>query len=128
MRVGLKSDIFKGCTDETWVALNYLLYICTYKNRHEVMLEGQLPANADKYLGTDFVQLLKFTGASFINGVESNCKIMKNGDIYRDEPWFSLDEGIRYLSQPFMLILENSKNDAIFIEALIDIFGRDEFC
>ena len=126
MRVGLKSDIFKGCTDETWVALNYLLYVCTYKNRHEVILEGQLPDKADKYLGTDFAQLLKFTGASYVNGAEPDCKIMKNGDNYLDKPWFSIDEGIRYLSQPFMLVLENSKNDAIFIETLIGIYGRND--
>ena len=125
MNVGLKSDIFRNCTDEQLVAIKYLLYLCWYKNRHEVVLEGQLPQNIEDQLDGELLQLLKISSYARINGAECNCEIMKRGDDYNDRPWFSVDEGIRYLSQPFMLILENSKNDSKFITALIEIYGFD---
>lgn len=126
MKVGLKSDIFKNCTDERLVAIKYLLYLCCYKNRHEVVMEGQLPSNMEEKLDGELLLFLKVASYASINGEKCHCEIMKRGDAYSDKPWFSVDEGIRYLSQPFMLILENSKNDAKFINTLIKVYGCND--
>ena len=126
MNVGLNVDIFWNATEDTWVGVKYLLYICRYHSRHKLVLQGTVPQNIEDELDEDQISMLKSASAKYINGTPCDCEIQKYGDIYTEQSKFSLDEGIRYLSQPFMIVLENSKNDAMFIETLIECFNKSD--
>ena len=126
MKVGLNIDIFRGATEDTWVGLKYLLYICRYHTRHTLILQGAIPKDIGAQLDDDQISMLKSASIKFINGTSVECEIQKFGESYTEQSKFSLDEGIRYLSQPFMIVLENSKNDAVFIETLIECFNKTD--
>lgn len=122
MKVGIKLDIFNDATDETIVAIKHLLYLSAYKNRHVLRVEGNLPKEWEERLDSDQILRLRTADYIFINDETYDCEIMKSGDDYTDRPWFSLDEGIQFLSQPFKVIMENNKNDAMFIDTLIKYY------
>lgn len=124
MKVGINVDIFNDDSHDRWLAIKHLLYMCMYRERHTLILEGGVPKGIESKLEPEHVQLLRFASVKHHNGAIGDCKIMNTGDVHSDLPYFSIDEGIKYLAQPLTVIMENNNNDAKFIDTLIECYNR----
>ena len=124
MKVGINVDIFSDNSHDRWIAIKHLLYMCLYHERHTLILEGGVPKGIESKLEPEHVQLLRFASVKYHDGAIGDCKIMNTGDAHSDLPYFSIDEGIRYLAQPLTIIMENNNNDAKFIDTLIECYHR----
>lgn len=126
MRVCIDSDIICNITDDDYGVLKYLMYICSYHNRYTLCIDGNLPDGCERHLTQSEKDLFKCASINAINNSQYDCTISRQGGNYVEEPIFTLDESIRYLIQPVSIVLENNKNDALFIDALIRSYNKRE--
>jgi hypothetical protein len=119
MRIEIKKDIFES---NDFKSLNYLVQICTYKGRYDLFVDmSQVSGNIlYQKLDEDDKEILE-------NSFNSSIQSSFNSNIYvttqsNNTNEFNMEEAIRYLIQPVSLILENSLNDAYFIQALVRCF------
>ena len=124
MVIEIDKDVFKG---NDFKGLNFFLQLCTYKNRYEVYTEINeefLNSKEFKRLDFDDQSLLQdnyngfITNQSIQSDLFLSSKYFVTTEISEDHYQFTIDEAIRYFIQPLSLILENSKNDAYFINTI----------
>lgn len=131
MVIEIDREVFK---ERNFKGLNFFLQLCTYENRYEVYTEIDkelLKSDGFNRLDYDDQAFLKNNYNSFITNQSINTDIflMSNYyvtvDVTEDRNKFTIDEALRYFIQPISIILENSKNDAYFINAIFNNFGSD---
>lgn len=115
-------------------ALNFFLQLCTYKSRYQVFAEINqelLNSNGYKRLDYDDQLLLQdnYNGFATNQLIESDVFLSSNyiitTEISEEKNRFTIDEGIRFFIQPLSILLENSKNDAYFMNAIFEHFSVD---
>lgn len=124
----------KNVFDSTdFKGINFLLQLCTYKNRYEVFVEfafGIENTLIFKELHYDDQELLRQIYNSRVQAQNSgsgdiivtpNYVVCKNPTTDRQ---LNIEEAIRFLIQPVSIILENSKNDSYFVEAIFKHFNN----
>ena len=122
MMVEFSSSIFMG---NDFKGVNYLLQLCTYKNRYKVFVElteSIKKAPIFKELHYDDQQVLIQEYNSVIQSpefVNPDCIICENPSTDTE---FNIEEAIRYLIQPVSIIVENSKNDSYFLKSIFRHF------
>lgn len=131
MVIEIDKNVFK---ERDFKGLNFFLQLCTYKNRYEVFAEINeelLNSNGYKRLDNDDQLLLRANYDSLATNqlIESDIFLSSNyivtTEILEDKKKFTIDEAIRFFIQPLSIILENSKNDAYFINAIFNHFSND---
>ncbi|MBP9500373.1 MAG: hypothetical protein QMB51_01525 [Patescibacteria group bacterium] len=130
MKVEIDYDLFDSIKqEEDVIELNYLLNIILYKNRHSVYVTDTRVFKLEVYDSipktTQSVIELFFT-QNVMTSEEKDCLICFDGASFDDEKKFNLVEGIRYLSQPVSIIVENSFNDSHFFKAIFRCFDDSE--
>ena len=131
MVIEIDRNVFKV---RNFKGLNFFLQMCTYKNRYEVYTEINeelLNSNEFKRLDYEDQSLLQDNYNNFITNqsIESDVFLMSNyfitTEINEEDNKFTIDEAIRYFIQPISIVLENSKNDAYFINTIFKHFATD---
>jgi hypothetical protein len=127
MLVEIKKEIFKQSDEENLMLLNKLWN--TVERRHILLLRDIDCINALKNSAwysqlfdsqKEIInQYINKSGNSSSREI-ANCVISLENNLNH----FTIIEAIKYLEQPFTLILENSHNDAHFINCLIKHFRR----
>ncbi len=126
MMVEFSSSIFMG---NDFKGVNYLLQLCTYKNRYKVFVElteSIKNTSIFKELHYDDQQVLIQEYNSIIQSpelVNPDCIICENPSTDIE---FNIGEAIRYLIQPVSIILENSKNDSYFLKSIFRHFDTTD--
>jgi hypothetical protein len=136
MRIEISKDIFENSDFQglayifqilTWSPVNsiprYNVFINTDKISHTlnykklVFLNPQTETIQAKIIDEEFTEaILTSKQNANINFRITNKKGSKN---------FTIEEAIRFFSQPVSIVLENNKNDSYFVEAIIYHFDKD---
>ena len=105
-------------------------YLIRSKNPEDVrwwdVFDSNLPTDCEKYLTQSEIEFFKSASINAINNLQYDCTISRKGGEHDEKPIYTLDEGIRFLTQPVSIVLENNKNDALFIDALIRSYNKRE--
>ena len=131
MVIEIEKEVFKG---RDFKALNFFLQLCTYKNRYIVYTEID-----EELLNSKFFKRLDYDDQSSL--IEYYDNLIRNqtsiSDIFLKSKYkicstfteskniFTIDEAIRYFIQPLSVVLENSKNDACFMNTIFKHFADD---
>lgn len=118
MIIEIRPDIFDDV--EYMESLKMLLTICLYNHRHDFYVELSEVMNKPifKQLDKDSRDSLE----EIYNRIIIEPLIDTQQVSESDADCFGLVEAIRFLNQPFLIILENSYNDGYFVDALLNNF------
>lgn len=131
MVINIEKKIFK---ERDFKSLNFFIQLCTYKNRYKVYTElDEDLKNSKEFRRLDYEDqsLLEenYNNLAQVQLIESDVflksKYIVTTDIKQEKNVFTIDEAIRYFIQPISIILENSKNDACFVNAIFKHFAID---
>jgi len=119
MKVELRADVKESNSPHR---ILFLLSLATYENRYDMFvdLEG---FNALRPIldDTDRKTLEERFQRWITNGnPRADLVVSESGQLEQ----FALEEAITFLSQPFKILLENSDNDAHFLNALLKHFSK----
>lgn len=137
MVIELFHDLFH---DRDFKPLNLLIQLCTYKARYGLYTDLFFIHNNETFKRLDAIdrEILTQSYNEAINKQSSNSKVIKLIDpnyVIKTTPnhtntsepiEFNLDEALYFLNQPVSVVLENSLNDAYFIQAIIYHFDNME--
>jgi len=132
MIIEIKKEVFN---ERDFKGLNFFLQLCTYRDRYKIFTEidnDLINSNGFKRLDYDDQLLLKENYNSFITNQTIQSNIIPSSDYFvtteitEEKEYFTIDEAIRYFIQPLSIILENSKNDAYFINAIFQNYSNDD--
>jgi hypothetical protein len=114
MIVEINPDILNK--PEEFLNLKYLLNLCFYKRRYDVFIDIMLAKSTTSYgkLDKDEQLLLDELFNRYIQEGLTSTLIVGSD--------YTLDEAIRYLNQPFLIVLENGFNDGYFVDSLLKNF------
>ncbi|MFK7949197.1 MAG: hypothetical protein AB8G11_16520 [Saprospiraceae bacterium] len=122
MLVEIKSDVFEN--EEFRDGLNHLLGIAFYKGRYNIFIELasilEMPYYQTISEGNRMVLEAMFN--KVINeGLQPQLVISSEDN----ETYFTIDEAVRVLERPVIIILENSLNDSHFVKAIMRCFNGE---
>lgn len=132
MRIEIKKEVFK---ERDFKGLNFFLQLCTYRNRYQIFTEidnDLINSIGFRRLDYDDKLLLEENYNSFITNQTIGSDTISFSDYFvtteikEEKEHFTIDEAIRYFIQPLSIILENSKNDAYFINAIFQNYTDDD--
>ena len=122
MNILIENDIFENAnTHDEQLELLHLLYLIWDRHRYTLMLNADVQNcqsikdwsdNDKEILNGCFIK-------SVVESLNADCIISKDGTNIYDEKIFTTAEGVKYLSQPLSIIVENSLNDAHFVRAIM---------
>lgn len=132
MWVEIDKDIFeKGDLK----GLNYLYQILSWSplnsnRRYNIFIDIEKIKHSPNYkklkeIENKFDELIEAEFNKFITENSSNTKRDYTVTLKKIEGGFNIEESIRFFKQPVSIVLENNKNDAYFIKAIIYHFDRD---
>lgn len=122
MLVEIKSDIFEN--SEIQQNLRHLLGLLFYKGRYDLFVELSLLKGTPAYENIaieDKVIIEGMFNKAINDGLQPQLIISDN----QNPNFYTIDEAIRFLNQPVILVLENSLNDSHFVRAIMKCFGGD---
>ncbi len=121
MLIQIKEDLFEG---ENFKGLNYLIQIASYKQRYELFVDLTLVQNCELYIKLDQAdkEVLEQDFNRFVQ--EAAVPQYEITEVVSHQKSLSVDEAVRFLNQPFIILLENSNNDSHFMKAIIYHFGE----
>ncbi|WP_294333420.1 hypothetical protein [uncultured Chryseobacterium sp.] len=112
--------------------LNFLYQIISYKPTSSIKPRYNIAIDTEKVKNSVNFQLLKTIEPSLEEFLEAEYNVYVNGT---DIPYkvtsqkgnqnYTIEEAIVFFNQPVSIVLENNKNDASFILAVIKHFGND---
>jgi hypothetical protein len=131
MVIEIEQEVFES---RDFKGLNFFLQMCTYKDRYVVYTEID-----DVLLNSKFFKRLDYDDQSSLIEYYDNLvrNQNSNSDIFLSMNYkisstfsdnkniFTIDEAIRYFIQPLSIVLENSKNDACFMNTIFKHFADD---
>jgi hypothetical protein len=131
MWINLTKDIFDNSDLK---GLNYLYQILSYNPSTSTFPRYNIVVDTDKVKGTSNFKTLNVIEKSLVEFLDieySNFTTTAQNLSYkisskRNELHFNVEEAIIFLSQPVSIILENNKNDAEFVLAIIKHFGVND--
>ncbi|WP_439504447.1 hypothetical protein [Sediminibacterium sp.] len=103
-------------------SISYLLKLCSFNHRYSFFVELSLVRDTEifKSLDSDSRDTIENYFSSYVEGsLKPDLEIDPT-----NQNKMGIEEGIRYLSPPFILLLENSLNDSYFINSLIKNFKK----
>jgi hypothetical protein len=132
MWIEIKADIFEK---RGFKSLNFLYQILSWYPkgsipRYDIFIDLEKIRHTDNYkklknTEIDFELLLEKQFDDFINDNKKNSPRAYSISHQKQEKYFNIEEAIRFFNQPVSIILENNKNDAYFIKAIIYYFDAD---
>lgn len=124
MQIELSPDIF---THENFQGLNFLVHVCFYKGRYDLFIDLAALKGNDAYERLDRIDRenieLEFN-KTITNGSKKTKKTVVVSESNFGNKYFTIDDAIRYLTQPVSILVENSLNDRYFIEKLFSIYDN----
>lgn len=123
MLINLSPEIFEG-SEQDFISLNFLIQLLTYRHRYDFFVDiSQLEDNTFyKKLDDTNREIIEIYYNRYITSSQKyDFEVCRGTDA---EYKYSVEDAIKWLNQPFLLILENSDNDGYFIDALIRCFSR----
>jgi hypothetical protein len=130
MWINITKDTFDN---SKFKSVNYLYQIISYKPEINQKPRYNIVIDVEKVKNSSNFQLLKTIEPSLEEFLEAEFNVYANGS---DIPYqitskkgkhnFNEEEAIIFLSQPVSVVLENNKNDAAFILAIIKHFGNND--
>ena len=132
MWVEINKDIFeKGDLK----GLNYLYQILSWSplnsiRRYNIFIDFEKVKDSPNYkklkeIENKFDELIEAEFNKFITESSRNTKRDYTVTLKKIEGGFTIEESIRFFKQPVSIVLENNKNDAYFIKAIIYHFDKD---
>lgn len=121
MLIEIKEDIF---SDNDFKGLNYLIQLASYKHRYDLFVELSTIRNTNTFQRLDIED--KEELEQYYNQAVTESLIPKYIISNTGGNSFNIEESIRFFTQPVSIILENSLNDAYFINTLIRFFDNSE--
>jgi len=129
MEIEIQANIFNG---NNFRNLQLIIRLATYKNRYEIIadlsqivnstLYNRLDQEDKEFLQANFNKQILEQDVSASKSIKSAIYSISNSPIEDEE--FSLDEALRFFMEPAGIILENSLNDAHFVNAIIKYFDN----
>jgi hypothetical protein len=130
-------EINKSCFESSdFKALNHLYQILSWYptesiSRYNVFVDINAVENTQNYkkLSTIETQLNAVLEQDFNTFVNTKpARTPKDYEItaQSSKTTFDIEEAIRFFNQPIAIVLENNKNDAYFIKAIIKYFGNNQ--
>lgn len=114
MLVEVKADIFR---QEQARELTRLINLAIYKGRYDIFVDISTIAEAVwNHFSPSDKEVLEERFERWVQEGSQRADLVVSEA--GNSEFFALDEAIRYLDQPFKIVLENSLNDAYFLEAL----------
>lgn len=131
MWIKIEIDIFKNSDFE---GLNYIFNILSWSppnsiSRYNIFIDLEEIKHLENYtklkgLKNDLELLIEKQFDDFINSKSKNSKTDFQISNEKTLTAFNIEESIRFFGQPVSIVLENSKNDAYFIKAIIEYFDK----
>ena len=131
MVINLEKGVFK---ERDFKGLNFFIQLCTYNNRYEIYTEiDEVLKNSKEFKRLDYDDQCSLennynsliTNQLIGSDVFLKPKYVITTEIKEEENYFTINEAIRYFIQPVSIILENSKNDGYFVNAIFKYFATD---
>ncbi|WP_278551775.1 hypothetical protein [Elizabethkingia bruuniana] len=128
MWIKIAKDIFENAD---FKGLNYIYSVLSWFPktipRYKIFIDQQTVEQTENYQifvksDLNFKNLIDQQFNEFIQSQPSNSKVDYIVTNQKGINCFNIEESIRYFSQPISIILENNKNDAYFIKAIINHF------
>ena len=134
MWIEINNDIFEK---RDFKGLNYLYQILSWYPkgsipRYNIFIDLEKVRHTANYqklksTETDFDLLLEKQFDDYINDNKKHSSRSYSISRQKKERHFNIEEAIRFFNQPVSIILENNKNDAYFIKAIIYYFDKSGF-
>jgi hypothetical protein len=134
MWVEIKKDIFEKSDFKSICYILQLLSWFPYGSisRYNLLVDAESiknTANYEKLITTfnEFKELIDSEFNDFVNNAAHVNFQISTSNKKNESNIFNIEESVRFFNQPFCIILENSKNDAYFVKAIIfhfDTKGR----
>ena len=129
MNVLIEKEIFDSVKNkDEKLELQFLLHIIWYNQRYTLLLnENVFSCVVIQEMSDIDKELLNLCfQQTIVSDVKADCIISKRGVYIQDEKIFSRTEAIKYLLQPLSIIVENSLNDAHFINAIMRSYDSSQ--
>lgn len=129
MNVLIEKEIFDSVENkDEKLELQFLLHIIWYNQRYTLLLnENVFSCVVIQEMSDIDKELLNLCfQQTIVSDVKADCIISKRGVYIQDEKIFSRTEAIKYLLQPLSIIVENSLNDAHFINAIMRSYDSSQ--
>lgn len=133
MWIELKKDIFEKSDKK---GLNYIFQILSWypsnsSRRYKYFVDIDRVSTKDNFIflntvENDLVNILNVNFDEFVNSSLDATQPDYEITLKKGSNRFNIEESIHFFSQPVSIILENSKNDSLFFEAIINHFGNSE--
>ncbi len=120
MLIEIKGDIFN---DIDFRGLNFLLQIAFYKDRYQIFVDLAKISTSELYSRLDYDDraiLEQEFNKIIISSKESTIKYTISKE--KKDAHFNIEEALRFFMQPVSILLENSRYDAYFMNAIIRCF------
>jgi len=127
MRIKIENQVFE---DTDFKSLNFFIQLCTFENRYNLFIDITKELESSyTYKRIDFddrKEIEEQFNSYYQNSIE-NSSINYNivNEESEEKTKFTLNEAIRFFIQPISIILENSKNDAYFLNSVFKFFDED---
>lgn len=119
MVVKLEEDLFR---QENLQNLRGLIWLATYKGRYDLVADiAAIGPDLDRLDGAD-QEVLTERFERWMQEGNPEAHVVVSSSEQPDH--FTLEEAITYLNQPLKILLENSDNDANFLNALLKHFKK----
>lgn len=93
-----------------------------YKGRYDLFFDLSQNPDYELFPESDKIVLEEMFNKVINEGLTPKLVVSE-----KDKNCFNLDEAIRYLSEPLKIIVENSNNDAHFVNAIMKCFDGEKF-
>jgi hypothetical protein len=127
MRIKIENQVFE---DTDFKSLNFFIQLCTFENRYKLFIDITKELETTytyKRIDIDDRKEIEEQFNSYYQNSTDESSI--NYYILKEESEekikFTINEAIRFFIQPISIILENSKNDAYFLNSVFKFLDED---
>jgi hypothetical protein len=127
MRIKIENQVFEK---NDFKSLNFFIQLCTFENRYDLFVditeELKSTYTYERLDIDDRKEIEEQFNSYYQNSIEnSNINYFIVDEELEEKNKFTLNEAIRFFIQPISIILENSKNDAYFLNSVFKFFDED---
>lgn len=127
MRIKIENQVFEK---NDFKSLNFLIQLCTFENRYNLFVditkELKSTYTYERLDIDDRKEIEEQFNSYYQNSIDnSNINYFIVDEELEEKNKFTLNEAIRFFIQPISIILENSKNDAHFLNAIFKYFDEN---
>ena len=129
MWINITKEIFEK---SEFKSLNFLYQILSWypsdsSLRYNIVVDTRNVIKTKNFIQLSSVEknLKEFLDLEYVNFANTNSNVAYKIAYKKKENNFNIEEAILFFNQPVSIILENNKNDSIFVSTIIENFGND---